>query len=124
MALGISYEKMAAKLPADFLTIIQTQGTFGFRVDQLYVYAGLENERDYKTLYRSSNPESSNYTDARWMREFLVGSRAILQVPSLNYENSSHIVYWDGIELFDPSVLSKYTWDRVEPSYIRLFKDK
>jgi hypothetical protein len=36
------------------------------------------------------------------------GRRALLTVPSLNKEGGWHMVYWDGLTLFDPSSRTRY----------------
>jgi hypothetical protein len=44
-------------------------------------------------------------------REYLAmlrGRRAIISVPSLNIDQGSHAVYWDGNELHDPSTMRTY----------------
>ena len=36
------------------------------------------------------------------------GCRALLSVKSLNSANGSHVIYWDGASILDPSTLRRY----------------
>lgn len=38
--------------------------------------------------------------------------RAIISVPSLNFKDFGHAIFWDGKKLYDPSNLKKYTAEK------------
>lgn len=50
------------------------------------------------------------------------GRRAIMLVPSLNKPGSSHFIYWDGRQIFDPSNKLTYRdFSELEPTRLNLF---
>jgi hypothetical protein len=42
-------------------------------------------------------------------KRILKGKRAVMSVPSLNFTNKGHAIFWDGSKLLDPSNLKRYT---------------
>lgn len=68
------------------------------------VRAGFTKNVDYK---RFSMYDTLSQPD---LKRFLWKRRAMLSVPSLNTENGSHHVYWDGESLFDPSTKKTYAY--------------
>lgn len=83
--------------------MMKDRGIFGHNVDAAFGHAGLRKDRDYWCASIVGDMQTATAT-----RNLLRGRRAILQVPSLNYENGMHIVYWDGKELHDPSTKQTY----------------
>lgn len=75
---------------------------------------------DYKPLYGKPYELSAEYwVDQIW------GRRALLSVPSLNYKNGSHMVYWHYDRLFDPSTKKTYKeFKELKPTEIVLFMEK
>ncbi len=53
----------------------------------------------------------------------LWGRRALVQVKSKNYEGQSHMVFWNGRKVFDPSPLRTFEWNEVEPQHVWLFNE-
>lgn len=57
---------------------------------------------------------------------WLWGRRALLSVPSLNGFDGEHTVYWDGLQLFDPSNgenIYPDTLDGLTPSEVTIFDE-
>ena len=62
--------------------------------------------------------------DPNFFREFAWGRRALMSVPSLNDEESFHMIYWDGNCIFDPSPKKTYTeWRQLLPDELTLFRE-
>lgn len=50
--------------------------------------------------------------------------RALISVPSLNIPNGWHMVYTDGVNLFDPCTLKTYEhWRQLKPDELILFDE-
>lgn len=81
------------------------RGIFGANIDAAFARAGLAKNTDYWCASFVGGMQTSS-----GVRNLLKGRRAILQVPSLNYENGMHIILWDGVTLHDPSPKQKYKW--------------
>lgn len=73
-------------------------------INKLMAMAGFEEGRDYWSVYVGGASSKGN------VMGLLQGRRALIQVPSLNHRKASHIVYWDGHELHDPSTKQIYRW--------------
>lgn len=57
-------------------------------------------------------------------KRLLWGRRAILSVPSLNYQHGSHAIAWDGRTVYDPSKLQVYQWlEHVQPTSVIVFNE-
>jgi len=77
---------------------------------------GSENGDGFFSMYVSATDARS-----RVIKSLLRDRKAIIQVPSLNYEDGSHMVYWDGKELIDPSTKQVYYWlSQINMEYIFL----
>ena len=64
------------------------------------------------------------YISPEFYRSMAWGRRALMSVPSLNYEGSLHMVYFDGINIFDPSPGKTYTQFRdLRPDEMVLFRE-
>lgn len=62
--------------------------------------------------------------DYQLIRNLLRGRRAMIQVPSLNYEGAEHFIYWDGKQIRDPSNKQVYQFmQHVFPSYVIIFDE-
>lgn len=43
------------------------------------------------------------------LAKFIGKKKALISVPSINFPNKGHLIYWDGEKLHDPSNLKRYT---------------
>lgn len=60
-----------------------------------------------------------------YLRFMLWGRRALVTVPSLNYNGGAHMVYFDGRDVFDPSTLKRYErYKQLEPTSLVLFRER
>jgi hypothetical protein len=114
MALDRSYEDvMAAAVASDAWSPEK-----GCRAEyRIFETLGLEQMIDFRVMHRMVlAPE--------FFRHFSWGRRAILAVPSLNFEDSFHSVFWNGTVLFDPSPKRTYTrWSELRPDEIILIAE-
>lgn len=119
MAAGKSYDDSWGALTDDLREVMHVRGPKDKECAEVLRLLGLgEAIRDYTILFRL--PE---FGTVGFMRNMLWGRRAMIQVPSKNYDGEMHIVYWDGRELHDPSNLRLYAWIEVEPVYVWLFDE-
>lgn len=90
------------------------KGAFGDSIVEAFSFAGLK----YTSVY-------TGRLNKNVIQTFLWKRRAILQVPSLNYEDAMHMVYWDGESIKDPSNLQTYNWFKQMPTpeYVFLFDE-
>lgn len=112
MATDREYESL---WPVSFCEEIETaKGTYNDNIAIAFSFANLP----YKSIYTGMLPKNGIYA-------FLWKRRAILQVPSLNYEDAQHMVYWDGENIKDPSNLQVYQWIKQMPvpEYVFLFDE-
>lgn len=59
-----------------------------------------------------------------FFRSYMFGRRALVTVPSLNFEGKWHMVYWSHGKVHDPSVGKTYErLDQLLPQEIILFKE-
>lgn len=79
--------------PGDLESVIKSRGVSEH--GEWLARAGYKEYTDYKEIYCSHI--ATNYLYA-----FLWRRRALLSVHSLNNENGSHMVFWDGVKLYDP----------------------
>lgn len=115
MATGRPYEEL---WPQEFLAEVEkAKGTgSGDLHERAFTLAGLERKRDYISVYCGQLASGA-------VCKFLWGRRALVQVPSLNYEGASHYVYWDGENVFDPSTKQRYLWlSSVSPEWVALLR--
>ena len=101
--------------PVSFQEEVETsKGTYGDAIVEAFSFAGLK----YKSVYVGTMPKQA-------ILAFLWKRRAILQVPSLNYEDAQHMVYWDGENIKDPSNLQAYRWlkQMPMPEYVFIFDE-
>jgi hypothetical protein len=127
MATSRSYNSIAAALSNEELQEMNHEGSYGALLDKLRTVCGLKEGTDFRSILWATIGERSGTAGARpgVMRALLWGRRAIIQVPSLNYENQMHVIYWDGHQLFDPSNKKTYdVWDEVPMNnYITIFNE-
>jgi hypothetical protein len=100
--------------PKQWQEYIGENGCYGTDVDKTYEIAGLRENVHYDKLYNYIGWGVHLDWNAvpiykRVLNGLLYGRRALLQVPSLNFEGKSHLIAWDGRELWDPSKLKVYT---------------
>lgn len=115
MATGRDYDDL---WPQGFRDAVEkAKGTgSGDLHERAFELAGLEAKRDYISVYCGMAP-----TDI--VRKMIWGRRALVQVPSLNHERSSHYVYWDGERVFDPSTKQRYQWlSSMAPEWVALLR--
>jgi hypothetical protein len=109
-------KKIEDVFPGDFRSDIEEKkGTHGDDIDLAFQMAGFWRDKDYWSLpvFRG---------DEKAFLSMLKGRKAMIQVPSLNKEKSSHMVFWDRMELKDPSNLNVYNWlYLLKPEYIWIF---
>lgn len=101
MAVGRPYEEL---WPEEFQQEVAEAGCNDKRDERALGIAGLTKDVDYRAVCLQVTANEFR------LRQMLWGRRAILQVPSLNYERGQHAVYWDGATLHDPSNLQVYRW--------------
>ena len=100
------------------VNIDSVKGTHGDNIDTALELAGIKRDIDCWSVAIGMGCWSYQ------TRALLRGRKAILQVPSLNYKNGSHMVFWDGHELFDPSNHQIYRWlNQCTPEYIWIFNE-
>lgn len=116
---------MATELPYDTLwtgnfrqEVEDAKGTGkGDLHERALKYAGMVPKVNYISVYTQHAPQDL-------VKKMLWGRRALIQVPSLNYEGASHYVYWDGADLHDPSRKQQYRFlDTLSPEWVYLLKD-
>lgn len=128
MAVGTSYEFAITLWGEEFVAKVSADGLYGRPdIDRAFGEMGMHRDVDFKSFLGQASLEPAVHEFAAapgHMKALLWGRRALVQVKSKNYEGQSHIVYWDGVELFDPSPLQTYTWDEVQPEHIWLFDER
>lgn len=67
-------------------------------------HPSVPSKNGYRYVYGLDNMRQESALKLLW------GRRAILSVASLNREGSYHAVYWNGYELFDPSLEKTFNW--------------
>jgi hypothetical protein len=120
MALGRVYET----------TLIEVGDTFDPERGMRYVTKALERlglsytfdngepTGDFVNMYRGHIMSPQFFRSLAW------GRRALMSVPSLNFPGESHMVYWNGDRLLDPSALKVYErWDQLLPEELTLFRE-
>lgn len=104
---------------AEFCARIEKAGTCsGDNLDEAYRRAGFVNGENMWVF------GPGLLRDYQLIRNLIRGRRAMIQVPSLNYEGSEHFIYWDGKLIHDPSNKQVYLFmQNVFPSYITIFDE-
>ena len=107
--------------PDDFCRLVEDEkGTHGDNVDRAFEIAGLRKNTDYWCVYLLNE-----YAVNPNVKQLLNGRRAILQVPSLNYQGTYHLIYWNGETLYDPSNKQIYQWiNQCVPVYVWIFDER
>lgn len=101
MASGRPYDELWT--PEFTAAIEAKKGTFGEAWDKALEMAGFVRNEHFRSVYVAQLPRAAVYP-------MLWGRRALVQVISLNHPSASHIVFWDGNEVFDPSTKQAYRW--------------
>jgi hypothetical protein len=101
MALSVPYEEVMVAC-CSFGFNPHTRGTS----NQIFSLFGLEKYFDYWTFY-----PGPSYINTSTMRYLLNGRRAIISTMSKNNRDGMHSVYWNGIEIFDPS--NKLVYEKI-----------
>ena len=122
MALGLTHEQVTRgmdEFDAGLAARVLAKGCYDKDVAATFAALGLRQDQDYLRIFIL--PE---YASTGFIRNVLWGRRACIQVRSKNYAGEMHIVYWDGVALFDPSNKRTYEWNEVEPIYLWLFNER
>ena len=78
----------------------------------------IEQPINFKVIRYRDEISHSYFTNQVW------GRRALLTVPSLNYKNGYHLVYWHYNKLYDPSTKKIYkNLDELKPTQIAIFME-
>ena len=111
------YEKM---FNAKFCAKIESEhGVYGKDIEKAFDLAGLTSA-DYRSI---SIPLTIGTNGM--LKVLLWGRRAILQVPSLNFENGHHAIFWTGEEVLDPSNKQVYHWlSGVNLEHVWIFEER
>jgi ABC-type bacteriocin/lantibiotic exporter with double-glycine peptidase domain len=97
--------------------VLTSDGCYDKLLTEAFKRAGLVEGENLKKIYTEN-------LDRHLVNAIIWGRRALLQVPSLNYAKGSHMIYWNGRELLDPSNLQVYRFiENVRPTYVWLFKE-
>lgn len=119
IAMAVQKEPESIWMPDVWDKVLTDGGIFGEAIDLRFTQAGLDRNRDYTVA------NHIGYSNPHLVRQMLKGRRAMLQVVSLNYHKTEHLIYWDGHNVLDPSPLSRYQWiEQVNPSYMWLIAEK
>ena len=131
MATGIPYEK-ALKLVTGTHTYAHDKGMYD--TERCLELVGLIRKRvpvkAVKGAYKLVDVDFKSYRKPReiseeYFRDMLWGRRALLSVPSLNYEGGFHMIYWHYDKVYDPSTKKVYTsFDQLRPREIIVFMEK
>lgn len=115
MASGVNYEHLFEK---EFCERIEKATTCtGLDLEEAYSRAGFT-KQNMKVVYVGYNQSPII------IRSLLWGRRALIQVPSLNYEGSEHFIFWNGKEILDPSTKQTYKFlQNIYPTYITIFEE-
>lgn len=121
MALGRGYEEVLAAAKDDYdpsRGLVHEQGVLRqLGLDGAWVHGEPSPEADYKTTNRGILSHS-------FFRSLAWGRRALMTVPSLNIENSWHMIYWDGQRVWDPHPNKQYAaWIDLKPDSMTLFSE-
>lgn len=107
--MGIDYD---VAFPKEWQEERGEKGTYGNdEVAKTFEMVGLI-KGSYKQIYNYLGPGEENWevtVRKQVINALLWGRRALIQVPSLNFEGKSHLVAWEYDELWDPSNLKTYT---------------
>ena len=106
MATSKTYEEVSWFLTEFEWEVIEKRGTYGDTLDRLWKAVGYTKGEDFVSIFVS---EYELHSTSQLMPKMLWGRRALLQVKSLNFEGESHMVYWDGHTLHDPSNKRQYS---------------
>lgn len=107
MAEGTQYDDLASRVMPDLLQKIQEHGAYDKDLAELLGQCGWMKDYHYRVAWGFRGPL------AVFGKQWLYGRRALLQVNSINFPDESHIVYWDGEALFDPSLLKTLTEESI-----------
>lgn len=119
---GVVYED--AFTPEWQAHIEEKKGTYGADIEKTFSMAGLACK--HITNYFGKGDSDGTIAIRRHVINGLLwGRRALLQVPSINYESTSHLIVWNYDEVWDPSNLKVYTsLDDVVPEHIWILSER
>lgn len=116
MVSGKQYEEL---FDPEFCARIEQKTTCsGDDLAEAYRRAGFVKDKNMRVIYIGYG------ASVPVIRQMLWGRRAMIQVPSLNYEGSEHFIYWNGREIFDPSNKQVYRFSQhIFPTYVSIFDE-
>lgn len=104
MLAGINYEEAIAIAGDDF-DPLKGMKRFEKSLEKLgYIRQIINGDDvgDYTLTYRQ------HCISPQYYRQFAWGHKALVTLPSLNYLGGTHMIYYDGWKVFDPSPLKTY----------------
>ena len=116
MVSGRDYDEI---FDADFCARINERKVCtGDDLIEAYARAGFEKGKNLHDVYTGYG------INFPILRQLIWGRRAMIQVPSLNYVGSEHMIYWNGKEVIDPSNKQTYKFlQSVFPTYVMIFDE-
>ena len=118
MALDLTYEQLQEKCGAAFMVLMEGQGCDDKMQRALLTAAGLKEGEDYAIRHFGLH-----WCSLGFAKNMLWGRRAIVTVRSKNFNESRHVVYWDGRAVADPSKKQRWEWGEIEPLSAILFSE-
>lgn len=122
--LNCHYEEL---WPLEWHKYVGEKGSYGTDVDKNFEIAGLKGKYHQLCNYLGWGKHLDYNAPPLYQRVLnglLYGRRALIQVPSINFEGKSHMIAWDGHELWDPSPLRTYkTMDEVQWEWVWLIDE-
>ena len=116
MVTGKKYSKLYSKKFVN--KVVMAKGCSGDLLKEAFSKAGYTEGTNMECVYASN-------TDSKVLERLLWRRKAIIQVPSLNFEKGSHAIFWDGEVIQDPSTLQVYRWwNQLKPVYVWIFNDE
>lgn len=131
MACATTYEAASEKWGDDFVSRIGRDGLYGKSdIDTAFAALGLQRDVHFRA-YLCPGAFATGELGAEFavvpttakLKQLIWGRRALVQVKSKNFEGKSHMLYWDGRAVFDPSRLKTFAWDEVDPEHVWLFQE-
>lgn len=116
MASGREYDDL---YDAEFCARIEAAKTCtGDDLIEAYRRAGFEKGKNLREIYVGQGQSMPV------VRQMIWGRKAMIQVPSLNYEGVEHFIYWNGREILDPSTKQVYRYlQHLFPTYVMIFDE-
>jgi hypothetical protein len=126
MAVDIDYDTALGRWGDEFVAHVAAKGLYGQEnIGKAFAAFDLEMNRDYWSLLGPASGVPRDFAlPSGPFKSMLKGRRALVQARSKNYEGQSHVMFWNGAELFDPSPLKTYAWDECNPEHVWIFEER